>query len=206
MLASSGVDIVGIDVSLLMLRRAACGWPNRSETRPRIACGEFGRLPFRSSSFSTVIMPMRTLGHILDLQGRRAVFAEVYRVLQLDGRFVLDHYNLDEAWAKEHNGVPQLMHAGPADDDRSSALLIWDRYDYDFEARTLHCTVRIEEVGPSPMRISASSVEFDFRWFSASEIADLASWANLAVESCWGDFQRGPFTEKAEDMIFVLRK
>jgi SAM-dependent methyltransferase len=207
MLAASGADVVGLDMSLLMLHRAetllAVGVP---AGRSGVIRAEFGELPFRSSAFSAIILPMRTIGHLLDPAARRATFAEVHRVLRPGGRFVLDHYNLDEPWARDHDGVPQLMYSGPGDADRRSALLIWDRYDYDFPASTLHCTVQVERVGPSSAVSQAKRVEFDFRWFSADEIAGLASGAGLTVESCWGDFRRGPFKEGSAEMIFVLRK
>lgn len=205
-LAGSGLDVAGLDMSLPMLHRAKSVLADDTTAgKSGVVCAEFGKLSFRPSSFSAVILPMRTIGHILDPMAQRAMFAEAHRVLRPGGRFVLDHYNLDEPWARDHDGVPQLMYSGPGDTDRRSALLIWDRYDYDFPASTLHCTVRIERIGPSPAD-RTKRVEFDFRWFSVREIADLASGAGLDVEACWGDFDRSPFKEDSPEMIFVLRK
>jgi SAM-dependent methyltransferase len=207
-LANSGMDVVGLDASMKMLRRLqasrAAGQPSRGAVKT--ICGSFERLPFAAGTFAAVILPMRTIGHLVDDPGRRAMFSEVARVLQPGGCFVFDHYNLDRRWAEAYDGRPRLMYAGPGDAGKDTALLIWDRYDYDFRARMLHCTVRIEELRPGAEVRSASNVEFDFRWFEVNEIHDQAAEAGFSIEHCWGSFDRTPFSGDAEHMIFVLRK
>ncbi len=209
-LSSAGVGVVGLDASMEMLRhgRAAqrADQPPPTSDGAAAVCGLFERLPFAGGAFATVILPMRTLGHLVDQLHRSAMFDEVARTLRPGGRFVFDHYNLDRGWAEEHDGRPRLMYAGPGDVGEDTALLIWDRYDYDFDARILHCTVLMEEVRAGSTLQSSSSVEFDFRWFEVGEIHEQAAEAGLAVERCWGDFDRTLFSSDAEHMIFVLRK
>src|SRR5437868_170505 len=59
-LARQGVRLIGIDVSLAMLRSASSegesGLPG-----PSLVCGVFKRLPFVDSSIRTAILPMRTI-------------------------------------------------------------------------------------------------------------------------------------------------
>jgi hypothetical protein len=38
------------------------------------------------------------------------------------------------------------------------------------------------------------------------EICELAVTAGLTVRSCWGDFERTPYTESAAHMVFVLER
>jgi SAM-dependent methyltransferase len=210
-LADAGIAIVGLDASMKMLRHGRA--PQGADRPPpptfgvaTAVCALFECLPFADGAFTTVILPMRTLGHLVDSLHRCAMFDEVARTLRAGGRFMFDHYNLDRGWAEEHDGRPRLMYAGAGDAGDDSALLIWDRYDYDFDARTLHCTVLTEEVRPGLLLRSTSSVEFDFRWFQVDEIREHAAQAGFAVEQCWGDFDRTLFKTASEHMVFVLRK
>jgi SAM-dependent methyltransferase len=210
-LAGEGItNVVGIDASMEMLRRSRSAQSvNKSATSPAVAravCGLFERLPFADRSFTAVVLPMRTLGHLVDPLSRRAMFAEVNRILLPGGRFVFDHYNFDRTWAEAHDGCWRLMYAGQADGSEDTALLIWDRYDYNFDAKTLHCTVLAEEARPLTAPLSAISVEFDFRWFEKQEIDQHAIEVGLVIEQCWGGFDRAPFGRDSEHMVFVLRK
>lgn len=206
-LADGGICTIGLDASMNMLRQCRLTQgSNPVSPRLSLVCGRFEQLPFASQAFATVILPMRTLGHLVDVRHRNAMFAEVTRILRPGGRFVFDHYNLDRDWAEAHDGQRRLMYAGPGATGEDTALLIWDRYDYDFDARTLHCTVLTEEVGPEQSSRTSFSVEFDFRWFDVEEIWEHAATAGMAVEHCWGGFDRTSFSTKADDMVFVLRK
>jgi SAM-dependent methyltransferase len=204
-LMAAGADVVGLDGSMAMLGSSRAKIMGDEPGRLDLVCGMFEHLPFRSGSFTMAVLPMRTLGHLTDPTSITAAFEEVWRVLRHGGRFVFDHYNFDRCWAEKHDGRPRLMYAGPLDQERGLAILIWDRYDYEFELERLRCTVRVDEVSPDLTRV-ASSVSFSFRWFKPEEVAVLAGRVGFEVESCWGDFARGPFTPDSDQMIFVLRK
>jgi SAM-dependent methyltransferase len=203
-LAASGIDVLGLDVSEAMIRRAL------AEHAPagvaRMVRGRFEQLPFAADTFESVILPMRTVGHLTAPQAQAATFAEVARVIRPGGRFHLDHYQLDREWAERHDGVPRLMYAGPGDDDLATVLLIWDRYDYDFAARMLRCVVRQDRRDHAGALLRSSIVTFDFRWFEAAELIDLAAGAGFAVAGCWGDFAGAPLTAESEHIVLDLRR
>ncbi len=201
-LAEGGARVIGLDHSLPMVR---CARGERTAGWPRFVQGRFQHLPFREA-FTAVICPMRTIGHLLTPEDRRAVFSDVFRVLRPGGSFVFDHYNIDLEWARAHDGRPRLMYAGADPEREDDAVLIWDTYDYDFRAQRLHCTVLVEHVGRGGEVRSAKATEFDFRWFSYGELADLASATGFAVEHCYGDFSRAPYTERSDHMVWVLRR
>ena len=201
-LTSRGVRVIGLDHALPMLRQTR---GDRSAGVPGLVQGRFQQLPFRQA-FSAVICPMRTIGHLLTPADRKTTFLEVARVLRPGGIFIFDHYNIDMDWAMAHDGTPRIMHAGPDTVREDAAVLIWDRYDYDFPGKQLHCTVTIEQVGVGRELLSSRCVEFEFRWFTYEEIRDLAMSTGFVVEECYGDFAGSQFTKEAEDMVWVLRK
>jgi len=198
--------VVGLDGSMAMLelarsRLAAADLAGEA----RLVAGQLDLLPFEAETFDAVLLPMRTIGHVLEVDERLACFREVARVLRPGGRFVLDHYQLDRGWAERHDGVPRLMYAGPGDAP-ASALNIWDRYDYDFPCRRLRCTVRLQVASPVSAVVSVDVVTFDFAWFEVQDVVALGAAAGLTLESCWGSFDREPFDAGADEMVFVFRK
>jgi SAM-dependent methyltransferase len=201
-LAGRGVRVVGLDHALPMLRTTR---GDRTAGRPGLVQGRFQHLPFQQA-FAAVICPMRTVGHLLTDDDRRATFADVFRVLAPGGRFAFDHYNIDLDWARAHDGRPRIMYAGSDTEREDAAVHIWDRYDYDFPVQKLHCTVTIELVGWAGHILSSRTVEFDFRWFSYGQLLELATATGFEVEHCYGDFAGAPYTETADHMVWVLRK
>jgi SAM-dependent methyltransferase len=201
-LTERGVRVIGLDHAMPMLHRTrgdrATGWP-------RLVQGRFQQLPFRQA-FAAVICPMRTIGHLLTETDRHTTFADVFRVLVPGGRFAFDHYNIDLAWAREHDSRPRIMYAGPDTEREDAAVHIWDRYDYDFPSQMLHCTVTIQLVGWGGRILSSKTVQFDFRWFSYEQLHELATTTGFEIEHCHGDFAGCPFTATSDHMVWVLRK
>jgi SAM-dependent methyltransferase len=77
-LAERGTPVLGLDLSVPMLRRARERLPNR------IACADAARLPIRTASVAA--MYFVHVVHLLDLE---AAFREAHRVLQPEGRLLV---------------------------------------------------------------------------------------------------------------------
>jgi SAM-dependent methyltransferase len=204
-LSAAGVDMTGVDASAEMLAMAGTG-AAAAGTGPTLVQARFEALPFADATFAAVILPMRTVGHLTDRAALAAAFAEVHRVLRPHGRFVLDHYQLDVAWARAHDGTFRLMYSGAAPDAEDRAVLIWDRYDYDFAGRSLTCTVGIDRVGPGGDTPTSTHVRFPFRWFDVDELVGHGHDAGLRLDRCWGDFHGGPFTGDSEHMVLRFER
>lgn len=206
-LAAHGTRVVGLDISRRMLARLSTEAVGGGQPAPPLGvCGRFEQLPFRTGTFGAVILPMRTIGHLVEEDSRQELFDEVHRVLAPGGRMVFDHYRIDLEWARAHHDRHRLMYAGAADGAEDAALLIWDRYTYDFPRRTLRCVVSLERLGPGGALAAVEEVGFDFRWFEAEELEREAARAGLVLESCWGSFDRDPFGPDSEHMVFVVRR
>ena len=79
-----GRTVLGIDVSLAMLRLAAAAEPGGGWS-PRLACADGFRLPLRSGSLDAVTVAFG----IRNLRPRREALAEIARVLAPGGRLVV---------------------------------------------------------------------------------------------------------------------
>jgi SAM-dependent methyltransferase len=206
-LATDGRRVVGLDGSESMLERARRGLAEHPAPRGSASFvnGTFECLPFEDGAFDAVLLPMRTVGHLLSQRDRTSCAAEVVRVLRPGGAFMLDHYQLDRDWADAHDGVPRLMYSGVGATP-DVALNVWDRYEYDFEAESLRCTVRIQACPFSGSGMTTEDIVFDFRWFPVGDLEALGRRAGLVVESIWGGFSGEPYDEDADDIVFVFRK
>lgn len=196
-LSESGVEVVGLDESLEMVTRVSRQFP--------IVRARFESLPF-AECFDTVILPMRTIGHLIDERQRDLLFSEVFRVLRSNGRFLFDHYNFDRSWAQAHNGVPLLMFAGRALGRDDAVEIIWDRYDYDANFREMQCIVTHELVSVGGKVLQSEMVSFPFGWNDAEVYEAHAAKAGFVVERLDGDFVGGPFSAQSDSMVWTLRK
>jgi SAM-dependent methyltransferase len=205
-LASAGATVVGMDESALMLEQARAVPHAPDEGTPWLVRARFEALPFADGVFAAILLPMRTLGHLTEPAMVHALFASAHRVLEPGGRFLLDHYNIDRDWARAHDGTFRLMYAGPVIDRDDRAVLIWDKYTYNFADQYLECVVRIDEVGPLLANATGREVSFQFRWFEVDEVTAHARDAGFQLETCSGDFSGTPYREDSDHMVFTFRK
>lgn len=140
--------------------------------------------------YDCVILPFRTVGHLLSDDQLQKLFSGVWRSLRPDGRFVLDHYMFNRQWAQEHNQQKILMF-------HSDGLEICDRYHYDFQKGFLRCQVLVN---------GACVEQFDFRWMEPELIRNHAVAAGFRVEKLLGDYDGEPWTPDASEQIWILRK
>lgn len=203
-LADLGFEVVGIDASLEMLARVPprC---NSDMLTPKLVHGLFKDMPLDSSTFDWVICPMRTIGHLITPAQRFGTFREVHRVLKPGGLFVFDHYRFNRRWAEAHDGQMRLMYEGPTTSGAWQSVRIWDKYDYFYSQKTLHCTVTIEHVGASGRVETKRTVEFDFCWFDSADIANLAAKTGFEVVDEHDDFDWQNPKRTAGDLILILR-
>ena len=89
-LAGLGYNVVGLDVSRLLVREA--GLHGRGLANLAYLAADATLLPFGNESFDYVMMFRQMLGHIPGTQARRRAVFEATRVLRKNGIILLSHY------------------------------------------------------------------------------------------------------------------
>ena len=89
-LAGLGYNVVGLDVSRLLVREA--GLHARGLANLAYLAADATLLPFGDESFDYVMMFGQMLGHIPGSQGRRKAVFEATRVLRKNGLVLVSHY------------------------------------------------------------------------------------------------------------------
>jgi SAM-dependent methyltransferase len=182
-IASDGILVIGVDASRGMLevcaeRAALSGVGANVDLR----VGDI-RDPPVHERVPLVICPFRSLLHMADDADRRRALRAVHGLLLPDGRFVFDVFTPSRDDIEETHG--RWLEREPG---------IFERADWDEQARTLTLSVRDEDA-ESTMQLS---------WLSPAEWEALLDSEGFEVEACYGWFDRRPYAG-GEDTVWVTR-
>ena len=196
----AGARVVGIDLSEPMLSRA-----RRRMARTRLAHrallvrGDIRRLPFRSRrGFGLVMAPYGILQSLTRERDLRAALASVHRVLRRGGLFGVDLVPDLPRWNeyRRHRslsgrrGRSTVTLVESVRQDRARKLTIFDQeyIERRGRARTVH-------------RFSLT-----FRTLSVPAMTRRLERSGFAVEAVLGDYQGGPWDERADVWVILARK
>jgi SAM-dependent methyltransferase len=182
-IASDGIRVIGVDASRGMLevcaeRAALSGVGANLDLR----VGDLRDPPVRER-VPLVICPFRSLLHMADDNDRRKALRAVLGLLLPDGRFVFDVFTPSRDDIEETHG--RWLEREPG---------IFERADWDEQARTLTLSVRDEDA-ESTMQLS---------WLTPAEWEALLDAEGFEVDACYGWFDRRPYAG-GEDTIWVTR-
>jgi SAM-dependent methyltransferase len=185
-IAEKGVQVIGVDSSAEMLaacrRRAlAAGVEDRVDLR----LGDLREPPVTAlDGPEAVLCPFRSYLHLRDDGARRQALRAVHALLPTDGRLVFDVFEPKPDDIADTHG--RWLEREPG---------IFERADWDEEARTLTLSVRDD----------AAQATMQLAWVSAAEWQQLLEETGFEVEACYGWFDRSPY-DGGEDMIFVATR
>jgi SAM-dependent methyltransferase len=183
-IAEAGVRVIGVDSSAAMLdvcrRRAEdAGVADLLDLR----LGDL-RDPPVTERVRLVTCPFRSYLHLADDAERLKALGAARELLVDGGRLIFDVFAPSAEDIEETNG--RWLEREPG---------IWERADWDEQARRLTLGVRSAE-GEATMTLS---------WLSAPEWRALIERAGFAVDACYGWFDRRPYAG-GEDSIWLARR
>jgi SAM-dependent methyltransferase len=200
LLRGAGHDIVGVDLSFPLLRRArgvavgdaggvgGVGGVGAVSDRPALTVGDMRRLPFGDGSFDVVVNLATSLGLFLEDAAAVGALVEMGRVLAPGGRLLLDEMNGENVVAEyaERDGwtledgteVRVRRRLGPS-------------------GRVSHEVLRWR--GPG----GEGEKRHSLRLRDATELAALAAAAGLAVRDVYGGWDGDPVTADSERLILL---
>jgi SAM-dependent methyltransferase len=180
-IAAEGIRVIGVDSSRGMLEVCA-------ESAALAGAAAFLDLrvgdlrdPPVTGPVLLVLAPFRSLLHLQTDEERLSALAAIRRLLPPGGRFVFDVFEPGADDIADTHG--RWLEREPG---------IWERADWDEQARTLTLSVRGES-GETTMALG---------WLSATEWRTLLERAGFLVKACYGWFDRRRYTG-GEDMVWV---
>jgi SAM-dependent methyltransferase len=181
--ALAGVPVVGVDTSPTMLelarRRAA---PHAVDLR--LVEADMRALP-DLGRFRLVTVPFRALLHLRSDAERLAVLRSLHARLEPGGTLAFDVFHPDAADIAETDG--RWLEREPG---------IWERADWDTEARRLELSVRT----------AAAEATMRLWWAEPEDWRRLLGEAGFGEVEAYGWFDRRPLGDRATDSVWVARR
>jgi SAM-dependent methyltransferase len=182
--AEAGVAVIGVDSSAGMLE--VCRRYAQSagvEALLELRLGDLAAPPV-SERVRLVTCPFRAYLHMQDEESRLTAFRSARELLVPGGRLIFDVFAPRRDDIEETHG--RWIEREPG---------IFERADWDEEARTLVLSVR-GEGGETTMRL---------KWLSVGEWRGTLEQAGFEVERVYGWFDYRPY-RGGEDMVFISRR
>ncbi len=141
-----------------------------------------------------IMLPFRTIGHFLTIEDKKKLFEKIYDNLNKGGIFVVDHYILDEDWARKHNEVFIEMY-------NNNGLTIYDKYKFDFNLQRLQCTI-YEQTKENKIE----KASFNYSWILPSQMKTILLEVGFKIKHIYGDFNFNELNETSEEQIWIVEK
>jgi SAM-dependent methyltransferase len=182
--AAAGIRVIGVDASRGMLE--VCRERARLAGVEELLDLRLGDLrePPVSERVPLVTCPFRSFLHLRTGAERRRALAAAFELLLPDGRLVFDVFAPSPEDVEETNA--RWLEREPG---------IFERADWDLDARTLTLSVRGES-GAATMALA---------WLSPPEWRALLVESGFEIDACYGWFDRRPYAG-GEDTVWVARR
>jgi ubiquinone/menaquinone biosynthesis C-methylase UbiE len=198
--ARAGVDLVGIDRSEPMLRRARQRLRRLRAARAALIRGDIRHLPFRrAAGFALAMAPYGILQSLTKESDLTATLASVHRVLRKGGLFGIDlvpdlprwsEYSRRTSFAGRRGRRTYLTLVESVRQDRPRRLTIFD-HEY------------IERRGRERR---AHRFTLTFRTLSVPQMAARLARAGFRVQAVLGDYEGGPWDRRADVWIILAAR
>jgi SAM-dependent methyltransferase len=206
--AKSGIEIVGLDASPLMLsvcREKLLSEPNDVQSRVRLVQGDMRDFDL-SQKFSLVTIPFRPFQHLLTVEDQMSCLQNIRKHLTPGGKLVLDIFNpslvllADERYLQEHGEEPEFTTADGRKVVRR-ARIVWRDYFNQLTHNEL-----IYYVTHPDDREERFVHQFPMRYLFKFEAEHLLARCDFAVEAVYADYDRSPYGSKYPgELIFVAK-
>ena len=178
-----GHRVVGVDASLAMLARLP-------DPPPGLAVGaDMSVLPFRVSSFDTVLVATNTLFNLPDTASQTRCFEEARRVLRLGGRLIVEAMIPGEP----DPGLDRLVTTRSIDVHRA-VLTATIRDDERQEITGQHIEITESGIRLRPWRV---------HYLGLDQLDAAAVGADFRLGERWSNWQRDPLTETSANAVSV---
>ncbi len=210
--AEAGVSVWGLDSSTEMLevaREKVATLPPEVQKRIRLVEGDMRDFTLEER-FGLIYIPFRAFLHLLTVEDQLAALQCVRRHLKPNGRLALDIFDPNLHYIVEH-----LNYGGPAlarqmgldylDPQTGQRVLVWSSRRYDPPQQRIEEERLFERLDEEGRVVERRYRTLTLRWIYRWEMEHLLARAGFEVEALYGGFQKEPFTEMGQDLVWIAR-
>ena len=203
-IAQAGIEIVGLESSIAMLREARRKTSGASAASAGVPLWVEGDMADFSlgRKFELVIIPFRGFLSLLSVEEQMDCLRCIRGHLAPGGKLIFDVFVPDLDMLTDDGSTPFHFEDVPHPDlDRR--LVIWHQNRFDNHNQINNARTIIEEVDSGGEVVRRLYREFQIRYMHRFETQHLLELAGFRVEELYGDFELGPFDEDSTDMVWV---
>jgi SAM-dependent methyltransferase len=202
--AEQGRAVIGVDLSEAMLERCR---------RRAAQAGVLDRLTLMRADFRSfeldspaalIALPYHSLGHLLTLEDKRRAIAHVFSQLRPGGRFIFDDFLMTKDLMAHMRQVQLRAEYRTA---AGAEALLWVTSLVNEPAQSIRVVTWEDELDADGRLTRRRYRRLSLSWLAASQARDLLTQAGFAIEACYGDFDRAPFSDTtAREQVWVARR
>ncbi len=200
-IARKGVEVIGVDSSSQMLKRARHKAELAGATRLTLVQADMSSFDL-GGIFPLVIIPFRGLLSLLSVKDTERTLVNIRRHLAPGGKLIFDIFVPDLDMMVQQGDVP--YHFRDVSDQRTGKrLVIWNQTNYDAFSQIMSIRTTIEEIGDDGIVASKMYRDFALRYMFRWEMYYLLRSCGFDIVALYGGFGREEFDESSTEMIWV---
>lgn len=210
--AEAGATVTGLDLAKPMLtraRRKVAALPE--DVRSRITLGEGDMRTFKlDTQFALIYIPFRAFLHVMNANDQIAALTNIRRHLRPGGRLALNFFDPSLEYIVSHSGpIGGALHTTGETfvDPRTGHLLVeWATVHYSQHLQRIDQYFIYDEVDARGRVVGRLYRNLEMRYIFRWEFEHLLARCGFEVESLYGSFNREPYGQAGQELIWIARK
>jgi|GEM_PF-1737360 len=203
-IADASVPIVGLDLSMAMLRVAE----SKRKLHPEAASVILKLADMRDFNlgikFNTIIMPGRSFEHTTTVEDQKKIFVNCREHLNEGGNLVI--FTMGPPDQNIPQGV-EYLHKSVLNPNNGNTCRLYNNLTFDETNQITTITQRLEELEANGSALREWNYPpLKLRWSTAKEMDELGKEFNFKVVTRFSDWLRRPYREGDRFMIYVYEK
>jgi SAM-dependent methyltransferase len=209
--AKAGVQAYGLDGSPAMLdvcRGKAEELSADIRDRIRLTQADMRQFAF-DESFGLIYCPFRAFLHLITAADQITALRNIHAHLGEDGRLALNFFNPDVSFIAEGAGSGRgaaRMQQEFTHPESGNRVTVWATLGHDPVKQLIDTHIIHDEVDAHGRLLKRSYKPMRLCWIYRYEFEHLLHRCGFEVEALYGDFDRRPFTDVHQELIWIARK
>lgn len=202
-IASQGVNLTCLDISRGMIGelKRKISTSNDPTQALRVIQGDMRDFTL-DSQFDLVIIPFRSFLYLLSVEDQVRTLINIKRHLSNKGKLILNFFVPDLQTMNQEGDLSNHLF-DVTDPNTGCRLVVWNQTKCDMHTQILDTRLIIEMLNDDGLTVKRLHRDVQLRYVYRWEMYHLLKYCGYRVVDLYGDFNRTPFDEESEEMIWI---